>query len=437
LPNKIRDLLGIMVDVNLCSEAGREYIEIAVPVYPNPISYRGEYYYRSGSTTQTLKAAALDRFLLRRQGRHWDGVPSPGFVIADLSSPALANFRKKATGSKRLSSELLSETDAVLLDKLRLFEKSWLKRAAVMLFHEDPERLVTGAYVKIGFFRTDSDLLYHDEIHGDLFTQVDRTLDLLLTKYLRAWISYEGVQRIETYPVPEAALREAVINAIVHKDYASAIPIQISVYDNKLMIWNAGQLPPDWTLEQLTAKHASVPYNPDIASVFFRAALLESWGRGIDLIRDACVAHGSQVPEFRWDNGLWMEFPFMEMGAAGDAQATQEITQETTQETADPVSDPVAGEVTGEVAGEVTGEVTGEVQRLVLKLEGRMSRVQIQKALGLRHEDHFREAYLIPALQGGVVEMTIPGKPRSSRQQYRLTARGEVLRTRALKEKEK
>ena len=337
LPNKIRDLLGIIVDVNLCYEAGREYIEIMVPAYPNPISYRGEYCYRSGSTTQTLKAAALDRFLLRRQGRHWDGVPAPGFSIKDLSTQALATFRKKATRSKRLSPELLSETDAVLLDKLRLFEKSWLKRAAVMLFHEDPERIVTGAYVKIGFFRTDSDLLYHDEIHGDLFTQVDRTLDLLLTKYLRAWISYEGVQRVETFPMPEAALREAVINAIVHKDYASGIPIQISVYDNKLMIWNAGQLPPDWTLEQLTAKHASVPYNPDIASVFFRAALLESWGRGIDLIRDACVAHGSPVPEFRWDNGLWMEFPFMEVVE---------------------VTDPVAGEVSQvKTSGKTSGKI--------------------------------------------------------------------------------
>ncbi|HXH38356.1 MAG TPA: ATP-binding protein, partial [Thermoanaerobaculia bacterium] len=324
LPNKVRDLLGIMVDVNLRSETGREYLEITVPAYPNPISYRGEYYYRSGSTTQTFKGAALDQFLLRRQGRHWDGVPVPDFSMADLSAAALAGFRKRAARSKRVPAELLAEADDVMLNKLRLFEKSYLKRAALLLFLDDPERLVTGAYVKIGYFRTDSDLRYQDEIHGDLMAQVDRTLDLLLTKYLRAWISYEGVQRVETYPIPEPALREALINAIAHKDYASNIPIQISVYDTKLMIWNPGHLPPDWTLDELTAKHASVPYNPDIASVFFRAALLESWGRGIDLIRDACAAHGSPMPEFRWDNGLWVELPFM-------AVATQETTQETTQ----------------------------------------------------------------------------------------------------------
>jgi ATP-dependent DNA helicase RecG len=64
LPNKVRDVLGVVVDVNLCTENGREYLEIVVPAYANPISYKGEYCYRSGSTTQTLKGAALDRFFV-------------------------------------------------------------------------------------------------------------------------------------------------------------------------------------------------------------------------------------------------------------------------------------------------------------------------------------------------------------------------------------
>ncbi len=312
IPNKVRDILGIMVEVNLREESGKEYIEIVVEPYPNPVSYKGEYHYRSGSTKQELKGAALDKFLLRKQGKHWDGVPIPYFKVADLSPKALATFRKKAMNSQRLSAELLAEPDEVLLDKLKLFEHGYLKRAAVMLFHEDPERVVTGAYVKIGYFRTDSDLLYQDEIHGDLFSQVETTLDLLFTKYLRAGISYEGIQRIEAFPVPEPALREAVINAIAHKDYASAIPIQISVYHDKLMIWNAGQLPLDWTIEKLTAKHASAPYNPDIANAFFRSAFMESWGRGIDLMRNACQTAGKPTPAFHWDNGLWVAFAFHE-----------------------------------------------------------------------------------------------------------------------------
>lgn len=102
VPNKVRDILGIMVDVNLQQEDGRELVEIQVKPYPNPISYKGEYYYRSGSTNQMLKGAALDRFLLRQQGRTWDGIPLPGVTLTNLDTEALENFRELARKSQRL-----------------------------------------------------------------------------------------------------------------------------------------------------------------------------------------------------------------------------------------------------------------------------------------------------------------------------------------------
>ncbi len=312
IPNKVRDILGLVVAVNLHStKAGLDWLAIEVDAYPSPISYRGEYHLRSGSTKQELKGAALDRFLLRKLGRHWDGVPVPHVGLADLDPAAFKAFRKLASVSGRLGADALAESDAELVDKLHLKEGRYLKRAATLLFHADPEKFTTGACVKIGFFRTDSDLLYHDVITGDLFTQVDKTLDLLLTKYLRAGISYKGTQRLERLPVPEAALREAVINAIAHKDYGASIPIQISVYDHKLLLWNPGQLPQDWSLDRLLAKHPSQPTNPDIAKTLFLAGKIESWGRGIDLIRNACTAHGSPVPQFASDStGFWVEFGF-------------------------------------------------------------------------------------------------------------------------------
>ena len=128
--------------------------------------------------------------------------------------------------------------------------------------------------------RNVSELLYHDEIHGDLFTQASKTLDLLTTKYLKAGIRYEGIQRIETFPVPDDALREAVLNAIIHKDYSSGATIQISVYADKLMVWNPGQLPSNWTVAKLIGKHSSKPFNPDVANAFFRAGEIEAWGQG-------------------------------------------------------------------------------------------------------------------------------------------------------------
>ena len=311
IPNKVRDILGIVVAVNLHSEDGLDWLEIVVDAYPSPISYKGEYHQRSGSTKQELRGTALDRFLLRKLGRRWDGVPVPYVAVSDLDAGAFKTFRKLTYKSGRLNPEALAESDAMLVEKLHLTEGKYLKRAATLLFHPDPEKFTTGACVKIGFFRTDSDLLYHDVISGDLFTQVDKTLDLLLTKYLRAGISYEGSQRLERFPVPEAALREAVINAIAHKDYGALIPIQISVYDDKLLIWNAGQLPPEWSLASLMDKHSSQPANPDIARTLFLAGKIESWGRGIDLIRDTCLAHGSPAPLFEANsNGFWVKFPF-------------------------------------------------------------------------------------------------------------------------------
>jgi ATP-dependent DNA helicase RecG len=94
------------------------------------------------------------------------------------------------------------------------------------------------------------------------------------------------------------ALREALLNAILHKDYSSGVPIQISVYDDKLYIGNVGQLPTDWSLEVLLGKHVSVPFNPTIARIFYLAGYVESWGRGIEKIFTACRNDGVPEPEY-------------------------------------------------------------------------------------------------------------------------------------------
>ena len=110
-------------------------------------------------------------------------------------------------------------SDGDPMEMLRLREGQYLRRAEVLLFHPDPARFFAGAFVKIGYFRTETDLAYQDVIEGNLFAQVDRTVDLLCTKYSRAAISYEGIYRRETPPTPVEALREAVLNAVAHRDY--------------------------------------------------------------------------------------------------------------------------------------------------------------------------------------------------------------------------
>lgn len=103
-------------------------------------------------------------------------------------------------------------------------------------------------------------------------------MELLCFKYMKARISYEGMQRIERYFVPEDALREALLNALCHKQYQSGVPVQISVYEDKLFIANCGCLPENWTLDHLLGRHASKPYNPSIANVFYLAGLLKAGG---------------------------------------------------------------------------------------------------------------------------------------------------------------
>jgi ATP-dependent DNA helicase RecG len=300
LPNQVRDLLGLMVDVNLHTTNGDDYLEIVVEPYPFPISLRGKYYYRSGSTLQELKGAALTKFLLQRQGKKWDGVPIPNVNAGDLKNDALAFFRKKATKSKRLEPEDLDGTNQELLESLQLYleEEKMLKRAAILLFHSKPEKYVTGSFIKIGFFETDDDLKFQDEVKGNLLEQAEKALDLLKTKYTQAIISYQDGSREETFTFPEDAVREALYNAIAHKDYSSGIPIQISVYPNKMIFWNEGQLPENWTVEKLTQKHPSKPHNPDIANTFFRAGYIESWGRGTIKMINACKAHKIAPPVF-------------------------------------------------------------------------------------------------------------------------------------------
>ena len=301
IPNKVRSLLGIVVDVNLLEQDDKMLLEIVVEPYPYPISYKGQYHYRSGSTKQELKGAALDQFLLRKQGKHWDGVSIPKVTAEELNSDSLDSFKHQAAKSERVNPEILDEDADVLLESLHLREGGNLKRAAILLFHPEPEKFVTGAYIKIGFFETDVDLRYQDEVHGNLFEQVSEALSLLRTKYMRAEIRYEGEQRIEEFPYPDAALREVLLNAVAHKDYASGIPIQISVYDERILFWNAGQLPDNWTVERLTEKHPSRPYNPDIANAFFRAGLIESWGRGTLKIIRECQDAGLPEPLYQYE----------------------------------------------------------------------------------------------------------------------------------------
>lgn len=298
IPNKIKDAMGIVVDVNRLTEGDKEYIEIDVPPYPIGISCKGVYHYRSGSTKQVLTGPALEAFLMRKHGATWDHSPLPIFKAEEVDDQIVEHFKKLAAAKGRIDPALLNESKEVLMEKLRLTNGDYLTNAAMLLFCKDPDKYQLGSYIKIGYFESDSELLYQDEVHGSILEQVDKAIELIYFKYMRAKIMYEGIYRRERYFVPEAALREALLNAICHKQYESRIPIQVSVYDDRLYVANVGRLPENWTLENLMGKHASLPYNPDIAHIFYLAGFIESWGRGIEKICDSLKADNLPMPEY-------------------------------------------------------------------------------------------------------------------------------------------
>ncbi len=298
IPDKVRDAMGIIVDVNLLEKDGLSYLEIDVPACPVCISCKGIYYYCNDGTKQKLSGPALESFFLRRRGVSWDNMPFPLFRMEDVSDSEVERFRRLAAKRGRIAPDLLTEPKEVLLQKLHLVNNGYLTNAAMLLFAKDPQDWQQGAYIKIGYFESDADLLYQDEIHGSLLEQVDKAIEVICLKYMRAKISCEGIRRIKRYFVPEAALREALLNAVCHKRYESCIPIQVSIYKDRLYVANVGVLPKTWATDNLYGKQEARPYNPNVAAVMYDAGFIESWGRGVERIRSACAAYGLPEPEY-------------------------------------------------------------------------------------------------------------------------------------------
>lgn len=140
IPNKTQFTLGIMVDVNLLEHEGRYYIEINVAPSSTPVNYKGEYHYRSGSTKQLLKGAALNDFLLQKNGVRWDDAPAPLFSPEELDSDSFEIFRREARRSGRMKEEDLNVNNNELLMRLGLMSQGRLNRAGVLLGSVLPNR---------------------------------------------------------------------------------------------------------------------------------------------------------------------------------------------------------------------------------------------------------------------------------------------------------
>jgi len=302
LPNKIKNLMGITAEVNLLQEADKYFIEIVVQPYSVPISLRGRYYYRSGSVKQELTGAALNEFLLKRAGHTWDDVVEEDASFDDIDERTIKIFLRKAEEAGRLP-DIDGLSTPELLEKLRLAKNGKLKRAAIVLFGKDPGAFYPNTFVKIGKFEDDDFTIRFQELEeGNIIQVLDKVIRTLDYKFLIRNISFEGMSRIETLEYPVSALREMLLNALIHRNYMGA-PTQLRVYDNKLTLWNHGTLPEGITLDKLTKFHSSYPRNPILAGACFLGGYIDSWGSGIMKIINSCKAAGLPTPVMEEDGG--------------------------------------------------------------------------------------------------------------------------------------
>ncbi len=309
IPNKIQSGLGIVADVNKHTKDGKDYLEIKVDPSSFPISYHGEFHYRSGATKQQLTGIALTEFITKKTGVRWEDVTVDGITVDDLDAESFKIFRREALRSKRMTEAELNISNEELLSKLKLLSNGKLKRSAVLLFYGDPNIVQVGSFVKVGKFEHGT-VEYHDDLEGSLISTADKVVDLIYLKYLKAKITYEHDRRVETYPFARNAIREAIYNAIAHNCYMYGTPIQIRIEEEQIIISNRCILPEGWTAETLMQPHDSIPYNPDIANVFFRAGYIETWGQGIQKICDECIALGAELPRYEiLGTGIRVYFP--------------------------------------------------------------------------------------------------------------------------------
>ena len=397
IPNKTKDILGITPDVTVKKKAGKDIIEVTVAPSSAPISYHGRFYTRSGSSSVEIKGHALVDLLMRKSGRSWDGFIEEGATLKDIDTSAINKFRKLA--AKKIPQIAAEKNVQAILQKLNLLEKGKLRRAAVLLFGKNPKKFYITAYIKIGKFVSATDLISTDDIEGNLFDQVDKAIEMLRVKYLLSNITYEGIYRKDNMEYPEEALREAIINAVIHRNYMGA-HTQLRIDPDSLNLWNEGGLPPGIAVADLKKWHLSRPRNELLADVFFKAGMIEAWGRGTVKIVDECKKAGLPEPEFREEfGGLSVHFR-----KAGKAQEAQVEAQEAQVELLN-------------------------WQREVMKycFDDEKTGNEIMKIAGYSSRTGNFKKGLQRLLDYQLLELTIPDKPQSRLQKYRLTDKGRRL----------
>jgi len=332
----------------------------------------------------------------------FDASACVGATVDDISNEKLAEFLDRA---RRGRGYILGTDTPVFkaLAHLNVLDGDQPSNAAVLLFGKKPQRFLISSEVKCLHFHgaeVRKPIPSYQVYKGTVFELVDQALDFVLSKITSSvGTRADGPTAPVTYEIPQEAVSEAIVNAIAHRDYTSNASVQVMLFSDRLEVWNPGQLPPPLTPKKLRAPHASIPHNPLLAEPLFLASYIEKAGTGtLDMI-NLCEQAGLPSPDFRQDGRqfvqvLWKpDLHGTKMGPRRDQDGTKIDL------------DPDSVEI-------LRACMTEKSMVDLLGIAGRTNRTK------------FRNQILRPLMDAGLVEMTIPEKPRSSNQRYRITAGG-------------
>ena len=359
------------------------------------------------STIDELKSAvyaSLIRYLVDKEIIRigpFDTTLHSSASLQDIDTEKLKSFVRLAQAKRGFP---LAETEAAekILTHLNLLQNNRPVNAALLLFGKEPQRFFINAEVRCASFSgtiVEKPISSYKVYKGTVFELVDQALEFVLNKLdYRVDTRAEHVSIPGRYEIPKEVIAEAIVNAIAHRDYTSNASVQVMVFRDRIEIWNPGALPLGWTTDKLKELHTSVPANPLLAEPLYLAAYIERLGTGTTDMISKCLFAGLPEPQFILSDNFRIV-----------------------------VYRPVNGQTTMQDNMQDTMQVTMQVQQLIRVMEGMESRDVLQGKLNIGNRDYFRKSYINEALQYGYIEMTIPDKPNSKHQKYRLTEKGQSL----------
>ncbi|MEW6745346.1 MAG: ATP-binding protein [Planctomycetota bacterium] len=268
-----------------------------------PYTYDGRAFIRAGNTTRRMKREEYERLMLKRlHAQHrWETLPATGWTVAELDADEIRQTVVEAVAAKRLAAVPTEKPEAILR-RLNLLADGTPTQAAVVLFGKNPLPQFPQCEIRLARFRgvTKSEFSDHRQVQGHAFALLRHAEAFFDMHVAVASRIVPGRMRREDRPqYPPEALREAVVNALCHRDYSEAgASIGIAIFDDRLEVWSWGRLPGDLTPEKLRVDHESVRRNELIAEVFYRRGYIEKWGRGTQKILRLCREAKLPEPDF-------------------------------------------------------------------------------------------------------------------------------------------